>query len=64
MATCNICKNTYWYDSTEKCSYCSGTSFIGYRQCPKCKSGYVPIRKPCPVCNPKGDQRDRQVIIK
>jgi len=64
MPKCDICKDTYWYDSKEKCLFCSGTSFRGFAPCPKCKGGYVPLRKPCPVCNPKGDLPDRQMIIR
>ena len=64
MPKCSICKNTLWYDSTEKCTHCGGTSFIGFRQCTKCKGGITPVRKPCPVCNPKGEMPDMQTIIR
>ncbi|HMK56724.1 MAG TPA: hypothetical protein VK448_08825 [Dissulfurispiraceae bacterium] len=61
---CPICKGTHWYDSQEKCQFCNGTSFIGLRPCTKCKGGHAIVRKPCPVCNQKGDLADRQMIIK
>ncbi len=63
MTTCTICNKTYWYDSTEKCDYCDGTTFIGMRRCYKCNNGSVPVRKPCTICNPKGEMKDKQVII-
>ncbi|HMK60201.1 MAG TPA: hypothetical protein VK452_03530 [Dissulfurispiraceae bacterium] len=61
---CRICKGTFWYDSQEKCEYCNGTSFIGYRPCTKCKGGHAIVRKPCAVCNPNGKLADKQLIIR
>ncbi|HTZ18458.1 MAG TPA: hypothetical protein VMB78_08465 [Dissulfurispiraceae bacterium] len=64
MNKCAICKKNNWYDSTKRCTYCGGTAFIGWRKCPHCSSGRVPVSKPCPICNPKGDLKNRQIIIR
>ena len=61
---CQICKGTNYYDSKESCQYCDGTSFIGVRPYTKCKGGNIVLRKPCPVCNPKGELPDKQRIIR
>ena len=63
MTKCSICNKTYCYDGTERCDYCDGMTFIGLRRCLKCKKGQVSLRKPCIICNPKGEIGDKQTII-
>ncbi len=64
MTKCKICKNTLWYDGTERCVCCDGTTFIGPLRCCKCQSGRVPVRKACPICNPHGGMADKQIVIR
>ncbi len=64
---CEACKNTRWRDSNEVCPKCGGSCYdpLTRRPCDKCKGiGKVPVRVPCPICNPKGELPDKGFIIR